>query len=54
MCPYKELLHKKFAYLRSIFLKKNGYPFWTLKQLIKGIEESHSNQNDGAGKFART
>ena len=36
----KELLHKELAYLRSVFLKKNGYPLWAIKQLMKEVEES--------------
>ena len=36
----QELLHKELAYLRSIFLKKNGYPLQTIKKLMKEVEEN--------------
>ena len=40
----KELLHKELAYLRLVFLKKNDYPLWTMKQLMKEIEESQKQK----------
>ena len=36
----KESLCKELVYLRSVHLKKNGYPLWTIKQLMKKIEKS--------------
>ena len=39
VCCNKELLHKELAYLISVFLKKNGSPLMTIKQLMKEIEE---------------
>ena len=44
ICSNKELLHKELAYLRSVFLKKNGYPLSTIKQLMKEIEESQKQK----------
>ena len=44
ICSNKELLHKELAYLRSIFLKKNGYHLSTIKQLMKEIEESQKQK----------
>ena len=44
ICSNKELLHKELAYLRSIFLKKNGYPLSTIKQLMKEIGESQKQK----------
>ena len=42
VCSNKELLHKELEYLRSVFLKKNGYPLSTIKQLMKETEESQN------------
>ena len=39
VCSNKELLRKELAYLKSVFLKRNGYPLSTIKQLLKEIEE---------------
>ena len=39
VCSNKELLHKELAYLILVFLKKNGSPLSTIKQLMKEIEE---------------
>ena len=39
VCSNKELPHKELAYLKSVLLKKNGYPLSTIKQLMKEIEE---------------
>ena len=36
--------HEELAYLRSVFLKKNGYPLSTIKQLMKKIEESQKQK----------
>ena len=44
VCSNKELLHKELAYLKSVFLKKNGYPLSTVKQLIKEIEEKQKQK----------
>ena len=44
VCSNKELLHKELEYLRSVFLKKNGYPLSTIKQLMKEIEESQKQK----------
>ena len=44
ICSNKELLHKELAYLGSVFLKKNGYPLCTIKQLMKEIEESQKQK----------
>ena len=35
ICSNKELLHKELANLKSVFLKKNGYPLSTMSQLMK-------------------
>ena len=40
----QELMHKKLAYLRPIFLKKNDYPLRTIKLLIKKVEESQKQK----------
>ena len=40
----QELMHKKLAYLRPVFLKKNDYPLWTIKLLIKKVEESQKQK----------
>ena len=44
VCSNKELLHKELAYLKSVFLKKNGYPLSTVKQLMKEIEEKQKQK----------
>ena len=38
-----ELLYKELAYFKIGILKKNGYPLWTIKQLMKEVEESQTN-----------
>ena len=43
-CSNKELLRKELAYLKSVFLKKNGYPLSTIKQLMKEIEEKEKQK----------
>ena len=35
----KKKKHKQLAYLKSVFLKKNGYPLSAIKQLMKETEE---------------
>ena len=37
-------MHKELAYLRSVFLKKNGYPSLTIRQLMQEIEESQKEK----------
>ena len=32
VCSNKELIHKELAYVRSVFLKKNSYSLWIIKQ----------------------
>ena len=32
VCSNKELIHKELAYARSVFLKKNSYSLWIIKQ----------------------
>ena len=54
----KEPLHKELAYLKSVFLKKNGYPLLAIKQLMKEIEERQkqkevTHQYDRAAKSIR-
>ena len=44
VCSNKELLHKELAYLRTVFLKKNDYPLWTIKQLMKEVEGSQKRK----------
>ena len=44
VCSNKELPHKGLAYLKSVFLKKNGYPLSTIKQLMKEIEEKQKQK----------
>ena len=44
ICSNKELLHKELAYLRSVFLKKNGYPLSTIKKLMQEIEEKQKQK----------
>ena len=45
VCSNKELVHKELAYLKLVFLKKNGYPLSAIKQLMKEIEE-RKKQNE--------
>ena len=40
----QELMHKKLAYLRPVFLKKNDYPLRTIKLLIKKVKESQKQK----------
>ena len=40
ICSNKELLQKELVNLRSVYLKKSGYPLSTIKQLMQEIEES--------------
>ena len=44
VCSNKELLHKELANLKSVFLKKNGYPLSTMSQLMKEIEEKQKEK----------
>ena len=44
VCSNKELLRKELAYLKSVFLKKNGYTLSTIKQLMKEIEEKQKQK----------
>ena len=44
ICSNKELLHKELGYLRLVFLKKNKYALWRVKQLMKEIEESQNKK----------
>ena len=44
ICSNNELLHKELAYLKSVFLRKNGYLLSTIKQLIKETEESQTQK----------
>ena len=44
VCSHKELLHKKLAYFKSVFLKKNGYPLSTIKHLMKEIEKKQKQK----------
>ena len=43
VCSNKDLLHKELTYLKSVFLKKNGYPLSTIKQLMKEIVEKQQS-----------
>ena len=53
ICSNKELLHKELEYLRSVFLKKNGYPLSTIKKTNERNRRksktkwSHPSQYDG-------
>ena len=44
VCSNKELLHNELAYLKSVFLKENGYPLLTIKGLMKEIEEKQKQK----------
>ena len=45
VCSNKKRVHKELAYLKLVFLKKNGYPLSAIKQLMREIEE-RKKQNE--------
>ena len=43
VCSNKDLLYKELTYLKLVFLKRNGYPLSTIKQLMKEIVEKQQS-----------